>query len=118
MVLKFFVRQDEPFHLSSPQNYWLFHTNGKHSSGAFHIFNQNFQNFGNSIKENSRNSRSKIEWKENFGVKFFRKFGYTLQGLSSFLEILKKYCSIQVDKNSNQTFWLNGSALGLSFAFN
>ena len=37
----------------------------------------NFRNANHST-ENSRNSGSKVEWKENFREKKFRKFGYTL----------------------------------------
>ena len=46
----------------------------------------NFQNANHST-ENFRNSGSKIEWKENFLEIFFRKFGYTSRGQSSFLEM-------------------------------
>ena len=48
----------------------------------------NFRN-ANYPTENSRNSRSKVEWKENFREKFFRKFRYTSRGCPLFWNFWK-----------------------------
>ena len=62
----------------------------------------------NHSRENSRNSRSKVEWKENPGKIFELAIGFP-----PFWKFWK-CCSIRywklpkVAENSNQTFWLNG----------
>ena len=49
----------------------------------------NFRNANHST-QNSRNSGSKVEWKENFREKKFRKFGYTSWGCPLFWKFWKK----------------------------
>ena len=74
----------------------------------------NFRNFElNHSTENSRNSGSKVGWKENFREKIFRTFGYTSRGCPLFWKFWKKlfHSLLKVAENSNRTCWLNGKRL-------
>ena len=74
----------------------------------------NFRNFElNHSTENSRNSGSKVGWKENFREKIFLTLGYTSQGCPLFWKFWKKlfHSLLEVTENSNRTFWLNGKRL-------
>ena len=102
--------------------------------GRFRPFNQNFRKFVSSGKwyrnffkkfpeipetvkcpkckystKSSRNSGSKIEWKENFREKLSEIWVY-LARLSSFWKFLKNlfHSPLEVTKNSNRKLWLNG----------
>ena len=57
------------------------------------------------LTENSRNSRSKVEWKENFPENCLENWG--LARLSSFWKMLFHWV-MEVVENSRRTFWLNG----------
>ena len=71
----------------------------------------NFQNSNRSTAENSRYSgRSKENFKRTSGKEKNRKFGYTSQGSPLFWKFWKIlfFLLLEVGKNSNRTFWLNG----------
>ena len=70
----------------------------------------NFQISNHSTTENSRYSGNKENLKRTSRKEKIRKFGYTSQGSPLFWKFRKIlfFLLLEVDENSNRTFWLNG----------
>ena len=102
-----------PFHMGhfpySPKTFENLENGAEISRKRFQKFWKvlNFRNENHST-ENSGNSGSKVEWKENFRGNIFENLGITREVFLFFGNFGKCSVPFASAKNSNQTFWLNG----------